>query len=176
MSNNKYDDYDADEIIKNIVTRTETEGQKDPYKAVNPVSGALGKYQFLSPYQKEPIEKKYQIPFEEIVNYPEIQEDYFKTSLLPGYKAAAERRMKEFPEANIEFPILAAVQQLGPTNVKRYLQGKIKNPDLLKQFDRFFKIGNEELSKHKFSKIRSLMDSRLPADSNITKKETGNKR
>jgi len=175
MSNNNYDDYDDDEIIKNIVSRVETEGQKDPYKAVNPTSGALGKYQFLKPHQKEPIEKKYQIPFEEIINHPEIQEDYFKTNLLPKHKAAAQRRMQEFPEANIEFPILAAVQQLGPTNVKRYLQGKIKDPNLLKQFDRFFKIGNEELSKHKFSKIRSVLDSRLPASPDITKKETGNK-
>ena len=175
MPNNEYDDNtELDQLVQNIITRVETEGHKDPYKAVNPQSGALGRYQFLGTHQKEPIEKKYQIPFEEVVNYPEIQDDYFKSSLLPGYKAAAQRRLKEFPASQISFPVLAAVQQLGATNVKRYLKGKIKDPDLLKQFDRFFKIGNEEVAKTRFSKTKSVLDSRLPATNNITTEKMEN--
>lgn len=162
-----YQDQDLDKFIEDIVTKVETEGYEDPYKAINPKSGALGKFQFLKTYQKEPIEKKYKIPFEEIVNRPEIQDDYFRTGLLPGYKSAAKRRATEFPDAKIPYEIMAAMQQLGPTNVKRYLQGKA-SPELTKQVERFLKIGNEMIQeRERFAKTRSAVTSRLPAANKI---------
>lgn len=165
-------DYDVDRLIEDIVTKVETEGQPDPYRAINPKSGAIGKFQFLETYQKDPIEKKYQIPFQEVINRPEIQDDYFRGSLLPTYKTAAQRRMAEFPKAKIPYEIMAAMQQLGPTNVKRWLQGKA-SPELTKQVNRFLKIGNEMIEERKrFSKTRSKITPRAPAGTNTPEEES----
>lgn len=161
----------TDEDIEKLIEMAETRGQPDPYKAINKDSGALGRFQLLKSYHKDPIEKTYNIPFEKIVDHPEIQDDYFRSKLLPGYKKSTEQMLKTIPESKkIDAGVLTALHQLGPGNVKKYLKNQA-DENIKNQMEHFLRIAEEyqqdkkrkqfEETKQKydesFSKLKQLM-------------------
>lgn len=160
----------TDDDIEKLIQIAETRGQDDPYSSVNKKSGALGKYQLLKTYHKEPIEKRYNIPFEDIVKYPEYQDDYFKNVLLPGYKKSTAEIKKSVPQSKkIDELALTAMQQLGPGNVRKYLENTA-DENVKNQIEHFLRT-TEEYKKQKerqqatdqyrqsFSKLKDLMST-----------------
>lgn len=170
----------TDEDIEKLIEMAETRGQGDPYKAVNKDSGALGRFQLLKSYHEKPIQEKYNIPFEKIVEHPEIQDEYFKNELLPKYKKSTEQIIKTIPQSKkIDAGVLTAMHQLGPGNVKKYLKNEADD-NIKHQMEHFLKIANEYTQEKKqkenekikqqyeesFSKLKNLManQNRLPAE------------
>lgn len=152
------DDF-TDEDIANLVKIAETRGQSDPYRAVNKTSGALGWPQLMKKFHKDAVEKKYKIPFEEIVNYPEYQDSYFSDTLLPSYKKSVEKIRKDIPESeNYDDLTLTAIHQLGEGNVRKFLN-KESNPNISKQMEHYLKTAEEYKKDKKFNKLkRSLAE------------------
>jgi hypothetical protein len=152
------DDF-TDEDIVNLVKMAETRGQPDPYRAVNKSSGALGWPQLMKRFHKDAIEKKYNIPFEQIVDHPEYQDDYFNKTLLPGYKKSTERIRKDIPESeNYDDLTLTAIHQLGEGNVRKFLN-KESDPNITKQMEHYLKLAEEYKKEKKFNKLkRSLAE------------------
>jgi hypothetical protein len=132
----------TDEDIEKLIEMAETRGQPDPYTAVNKDSGALGRFQLLKTYHKDPVEKKYNIPFEDIVKYPEYQDDYFRSALLPGYKKSTKDILEKNPKSKIDELTLTAMHQLGAGNVRKYLSGKA-DENINQQMEHFLKIADE---------------------------------
>jgi len=159
--NNQLDDTQFNSDVENIVQDVETMGQPDPYTTVNPRSGAVGKYQLLKTYHEKPIEERYGIPFSEIAQHPEQQDDYFRNVLLPGYKKSALKTMQMFPDSGLDRETMVALQQLGPANVRKYLSGEA-SPDLIKQVDRFKEIANIHKNR-KFQKMKKLLSGKKTA-------------
>jgi len=152
----------TDEDLENLVKMAETRGQEDPYSAVNKQSGALGAYQLLRTYHKDPVEKRYNIPFEDITKYPEYQDDYFKNVLLPGYKKSTQQMIKTAPK-NVDEFALTAMQQLGPGNVRGYLAGEA-DQNIKQQMEHFLRMADEYKRQrvmseyqNKFDKLKNLM-------------------
>lgn len=150
----------TDDDIKKLIEIAETRGEKDPYSAINKKSGALGKFQLLEKFHKDPIEKRYNIPFQDIVKYPEYQEDYFSNVLLPQYKKSTSKIKKSIPESeNIDEMTLTAMQQLGAGNVEKYLSGEA-NENIKKQMEYFqnisdeYKKQKEQEHKNNFLKVK----------------------
>lgn len=151
---------DTKKTVESIIDRAETQGQKDKYTAVNPSSGAYGRYQLIPSFHREAIQKKYGIPFEEIGNRPDVQDDYFSSILYPRYEKSALELKEKYPETNLTQEELIALQQLGKKNVDRYLSNKASE-NLIKQVDHYRKKAEEE----RFSKTKnSLSKTRIPAD------------
>lgn len=117
---------DPESIYSDFIGNTESNNN---YNAVNPKTGALGKYQIIKKWHKDAIEKRYNMSFEDAMKNPEIQEDYFKKVLLPQYRkdASALAKTPEAKERGLDEFTLTGMMQLGKGNVMNFLRDNVTN-------------------------------------------------
>jgi len=153
--------YIMDQIKKrvlNIIDNAETLGQKDKYTALNPSSGAYGRFQLIPSVHGQQIEERYNVPFNEIGSYPDIQDDYFDSVLFPRYHKDAVELKQKYPKTDLSEEELTALQQLGKKNVERYLLNEAA-PNIVKQVEHFKTRAREP----RFSKTKQTMSNkRIP--------------
>lgn len=152
--------------VLGIIDNAETLGQKDKYTALNPSSGAYGRFQLLPSFHRQQIEEKYNVPFDEIGSYPDVQDDYFDSVLFPRYHKDAVYLKQKYPKTDLSEEELTALQQLGKKNIERYLLNKAP-PNIVKQVEHFKTRAREP----RFSKTKQMLSKeRVP--SNIEEEES----
>lgn len=88
--------------IKEGIFASESKHEKKPYKANNPKSSAIGKYQFLWNSRKDKIENITNIKTEEeYINNPEKQELFMDYVIENIYLTKAQEYQKEYPSWQI---------------------------------------------------------------------------